>query len=65
MGSAIPRACFVYHWRYTDPYFLIIMVMYFDVLGKKEMAQSTHDFMNIIAQEEAKVFWLVVVFFLR
>lgn len=37
MGSAVPRACFVYRWRYTEPYFffLIIMLMYLDVLGKK------------------------------
>lgn len=30
------------------------MVMYFDVLGKTEQAQLSCDFMNIIAQEEAK-----------
>lgn len=33
--------------------------MYFDVLGKRELVQSTHDFMNITAQGEAKVFWVV------
>ena len=56
MGSAVPRACFIYHWRYTDPCFLIIMVTSFDVLGKRKPAQPTHDFMNIIAQEKAKTF---------
>lgn len=63
MGSAIPRVYFVYGWRYTDPYFLIIVVMYFDVLRKRELTQPTHDFVNIIAQKEAKVFR--VLFFLR
>ena len=37
--------------------------MYFDVLGKRELTQPTHDFMNIIAQEEAKGYRVVV--FLR
>ena len=64
MGSAVPRACFVYHWMYTDPCFLIIMVTYFDVLGKRKPAQPTHDFMNIIAQEKAKTF-RVSFFFLK
>ena len=43
--------------------FLIIMVMYFDVLGKRKPAQPTRGFMNIIVQEKAKAFRVVLLLF--
>lgn len=39
--------------------------MYFDVLGKRELALLAQGFINITAQEEAKVFRIVSLFFLK